>query len=208
MKRFIAASKNKGKIKEIKEILKDMPFEVVSMGEYGINNDIKEDGETFEENAYIKAKEIFNATKQFVMADDSGLEVSFLNGAPGIYTARFAGENASDSDKINKLLGLLEGVPFEKRGARFVCAVAVFLPNGEYFMVRGVCEGYIALEPKGDNGFGYDPIFYIPEYNMTSAQLEPEKKHKISHRGKALNLMLGELKKRLKNFNYVEKLDA
>ena len=120
-----------------------------------------------------------------------------LNGAPGIYSSRFAGENASDKDRNDKLLSILEDVPFEKRKARFVCVIAVILSNGEEFTVKGIFEGYIGFEPKGNNGFGYDPLFFVPEYNMTSAQMEPSKKHEISHRGKALKSMVKEIKKRL-----------
>ncbi len=197
MKKFVVATKNKGKLKEIEEILKDMDFEVVSMEEAGVNDDIEEYGSTFEENALIKAMEVHKRTGELVMADDSGLEVDFLNGAPGIYSSRFAGEGASDEDRNNKLLELLKDVPFENRKARFVCAIAVVLPDSTYFTVRGTFEGYIAFEPVGTNGFGYDPLFFLPEYNKTAAQLEASKKHEISHRGKALKLMVGELKKRL-----------
>ncbi|HOQ38236.1 MAG TPA: XTP/dITP diphosphatase [Acetivibrio sp.] len=197
MRKFVIASKNKGKIKEIEEILKGLPFEVVSMEEVGITEDIEEDGNTFEENALIKARRVHAVSGEMVMADDSGLEVDFLNGAPGIFSSRFAGEGASDKDRNDKLLSILEGVPFEQRKARFVCVIAVILPGGEEFTVRGTFEGYIDFEPKGDNGFGYDPLFFVPEYNMTSAQMEPSKKHEISHRGKALKLMVEELKKRL-----------
>ena len=163
----------------------------------GIDEDIEEYGSTFEENALIKAREVHKITGELVMADDSGLEVDFLNGAPGIYSSRFAGEGASDADRNNKLLQLLENVPFENRKARFVCAIAVILPDGSHFTVRGTFEGYIGLEPIGENGFGYDPLFYVPEYDKTAAQLEPSQKHEISHRGKALKLMLSELKERL-----------
>ncbi|HHW48955.1 MAG TPA: XTP/dITP diphosphatase [Clostridiaceae bacterium] len=197
MYRFIVASKNRGKLKEIQEILKDFPFEVLSMQDVGINIEIDECGVTFEENAMIKAREVHKKTGGIVMADDSGLEVDYLNGAPGIHSSRFAGEGASDEDRNNKLLNLLQGVPFEKRKARFVCAIAVILPDGKEFTVRGVCNGYIGFKPKGKNGFGYDPLFYLPEFNMTTAQMEPEEKHKISHRGKALELMVEELRKRL-----------
>lgn len=196
MRRFIVATKNKGKLGEIKEILNDFPFEVISMEEAGITKDIEEYGNTFEENALIKAREIFNATGEMVMADDSGLEVDFLNGAPGIYSSRFAGEGATDEDKNKKLLQLLEGVPFNNRTARFVCSIAVVLPDGEHFTVRGICDGYICVEPAGDNGFGYDPLFFLPEYNMTTAQMNPEQKNSISHRGRALNKMVDELRKR------------
>ncbi|MDP4093914.1 MAG: XTP/dITP diphosphatase [Bacillota bacterium] len=200
MKRFIAATKNKGKLKEIEEILSDLPFEVISMETVGIQDDIEENGSTFEENAMIKAKAVFDITGETVMADDSGLEVDFLNGAPGIYSARFAGEGASDQDKNNKLLDMLRDVPFEKRSARFVCAIAVILPDGTSFTVRGICEGYIGYKPEGKNGFGYDPLFYMPEYGMTTAQMEPEEKHRISHRGKALRMMV----ERLKEFQRID----
>jgi len=196
MKKFIAATKNKGKIHEISEILKDFPYEVLSMESLGIDIDIEETGSTFEENALIKAKEINRITGEIVMADDSGLEVDFLNGAPGIYSARFAGENATDEEKNRKLLHLLKDVPFDKRAARFVCVIAVVFPDKSSFTVRGTCEGYISHKPEGNNGFGYDPIFYVPEYQMTTAQMASEMKHKISHRGKALRLMVDELQKR------------
>jgi XTP/dITP diphosphohydrolase len=194
MKRFVVASKNKGKLKEISEILSDFPFEVVSMETVGIDKDIEEYGSTFEENALIKAREVSEITGEIVMADDSGLEVDYLGGAPGIYSARFAGENATEEDKNNKLLKLLEGVPFEERTARFVCVIAVVFPGGESFTVRGTCEGHIASKPEGKNGFGYDPLFFVPAYGVTTAQLDPEEKHRISHRGKALRMMVEKLK--------------
>lgn len=195
MKKFIVATKNKGKLREIKEILKNFPYEVLSMEEVGISKDIEESGKTYEENALIKAREVHNITGEIVMADDSGLEVDFLDGAPGIYSSRFAGEGASDEDRINKLLGLLEGVPFEKRTARFVCAIAVVFPKGKHFTVRGVCEGYISTKTEGEKGFGYDPVFYLPDYGMTIAQMEPDEKNKVSHRSRALKLMVEELNK-------------
>ena len=193
MRNFIIATKNKGKLAEIVEILRDFPFNILSMEEVGIVKEIDETGSTFEENALIKAREIFEMTKEMVMADDSGLEVDFLNGAPGIYSARFAGENATDQDKNGKLLKLLENIPFEKRTARFVCAIAVVLPDGKHFCVRGTCEGYIGMEEIGNNGFGYDPLFFMKEFNQTTAQMPPEEKHKISHRGKALKSMVEKL---------------
>lgn len=195
MKKFIAATKNKGKLHEIAEILSDFPFEVVSMESAGIEKDIEEYGKTFEENALIKAMEVHKMTGEMVMADDSGLEVDYLDGAPGIYSSRFAGEGATDEDKNNKLLKLLEGVPFEKRSARFVCVIAVAFSENNYFTVKGTCEGFIGLKPEGTNGFGYDPLFYIPEYKVTTAQMKSEDKHRISHRGKALRAMTEELKK-------------
>jgi XTP/dITP diphosphohydrolase len=195
MKKFIAATKNRGKLKEIQEILGGLPYEVISMEEAGITDDIDETGCTFEENALIKAREIHLKTGQMVMADDSGLEVDCLNGAPGIFSSRFAGPDATDEDKNNKLLDLLKDVPFEKRTARFVCVIALVYPDGNHFTVKGTCEGYIGYKPEGSNGFGYDPLFYMPEFNMTTAQMPSEKKHEISHRGKALKLMVEELKK-------------
>ncbi|RCX17500.1 XTP/dITP diphosphohydrolase [Anaerobacterium chartisolvens] len=196
---LIAATKNKGKINEIAQILNGLPLVLISMEQAGIDKDIEEYGKTFEENALIKASEIHRLTGKMVISDDSGLEVDFLNGAPGIYSARFAGEGATDKDKNSKLLELLEGVPFEKRSARFVCVIAVVLPNGESFTTKGTCEGYIALDPQGQGGFGYDPLFFIPEYNMTTAQLKPEEKNSISHRGKALRAMAD----KLRNSEYV-----
>ena len=197
MKKFVVATKNQGKLKEIQEILAKLPFRVVSMVDEGITEDIEENGTTFEENALIKAREVHKMTGEIVMADDSGLEVDYLDGAPGVYSSRFAGENASDEDRNNKLLELLKDVAYEDREARFVCVIAVVLPDGDEFTVRGTCEGYIGFKPEGKNGFGYDPLFYVPEFNITTAQMEPEQKHKISHRGKALRLMAEELKKRI-----------
>lgn len=195
MRKLIVATKNNGKLKEIREILGGLPYDVVSMEDAGITDDIEETGSTFEENALIKAKEIHHKTGQMVMADDSGLEVDYLNGAPGIYSSRFAGEGATDGDKNNKLLELLKDVPVPNRTARFVCVIAVVFPDGTHFTVRGTCEGYIGHKPEGNNGFGYDPLFYIPRFNMTTAQMTSEKKHEISHRGKALRMMVEELKK-------------
>lgn len=195
MIKFVVASKNKGKINEIKEILKDFPFEVVSMEDVGICDDVEETGRTFEENSMIKAAEISKLSGEIVMADDSGLEVDYLDGAPGIYSSRFAGDNATDEQRTEKLLRMLEGVPFEKRHARFVCAISVVFPSGRKFTVTGYREGYIAEKQAGSNGFGYDPIFFVPEFNKTTAQMEPEQKHKISHRGNALRAMRAELKK-------------
>lgn len=195
MNRFVVATKNAGKLKEIKEILKQMPFEVVSMNEVGIFDDIEETGRTFEENAIIKAKYVAELTNGYVMADDSGLEVDYLNGSPGVYSARFAGPKATDEDNVNKLLSLLEGVPFENRTARFVCCICVVTPQKEIFTVKAVCEGFITLHPSGDKGFGYDPVFYLKEYGKTMAELDLHEKNAISHRGKALRLMVDYLKK-------------
>lgn len=189
MQKFVVATQNMGKLREIKQILSELPYTVTSMGELGIDDEIEENGTTFEENALIKAKYIAEHTGEIAMGDDSGLEVDHLGGAPGIFTARFAGEGASDSQKMEKLLGLLDGVPFEQRKARFVCAIAVAFPDGHSFCVRGICEGYINEKPIGENGFGYDPIFYVEEFGCTTAQMTDALKHSISHRGRALALM-------------------
>lgn len=195
VRKFILATRNRGKLKEIKEMLADLPFEVLSMEDAGISENIEENGNTFEENALIKARKVCGISGEIAMADDSGLEVDFLGGKPGIFSSRFAGEGASDEERNDKLLRLLEGVPFEKRTARFVCAVAVVFPEGKHFTAKGCCGGFISLSARGENGFGYDPVFYLPEHNMTMAQLNSGEKNRISHRGKALRLMVEELKR-------------
>lgn len=197
MERFIAATRNQGKLKEIREILAPLPLKVVSMDEAGAGKEIEENGCTFEENALIKARAIHAVTGGFVMADDSGLEVDWLNGAPGIYSARFGGEGVTDAERNRKLLELMAEVPTEKRAARFVCAIAVMLPDGNYFTVRGTCEGRIHQETAGENGFGYDPLFFLPEYNRTMAQLPSDEKNRISHRARALQKMLEILREKL-----------
>lgn len=189
MKRVIFATGNEGKMKEIRMILKDFPVEVVSMKEAGIDADIVEDGKTFEENALIKARTIMKMTGDIVLADDSGLEIDYLDKAPGIYSARFLGENTSYDIKNNYILDKLKDVPDEARTARFVCAMAAVFPDGEEITRLGTVEGIIGYEIAGENGFGYDPIFYLPEYGCTSAQLVPEKKNEVSHRGKALRAL-------------------
>lgn len=191
--RLIAATKNKGKLEEIAQLLAQFPCKVVSMAEAGIEDDIDESGSTFEENALIKAKSVWKATGEIVIADDSGLEVDYLDGAPGVYSARYAGEGATDADRNRKLLDALAGVSADKRTGRFVCIVAVVFPNGSSLIVRGTCEGYIGFEPAGSNGFGYDPLFYIPEIGLTIAQMEADMKNNISHRGNALRKMVEEL---------------
>lgn len=194
MKKIIFATGNQDKMKEIREILADMDVEVVSMKEAGIHADIVEDGSTFEENAIIKAKTICEMTGEITLADDSGLEIDYLNKEPGIYSARYMGEDTSYRIKNANLIERLNGVPDEKRTARFVCAVAAAFPDGSVKTVRGTMEGHIGYEEKGENGFGYDPIFYLPEYGCTSAELSMEEKNKISHRGKALRAIKEELK--------------
>lgn len=193
MKSIILASNNKDKVKEVKEILKG--YDIISMKEAGIDVDIEENGTTFEENALIKARAIMKLTGQITMADDSGLEIDYLNKAPGVYSARFMGHDTSYDIKNKALIQKLEGVKGSDRSGRFVCAIAVCIPDGREIVKRGTMEGLIAEEIKGDNGFGYDPIVYLPEYGRTSGELAPEEKNKISHRGKALALIKEELDK-------------
>lgn len=195
MKRIIFATGNKDKLREIREILVDLDIEVISMKEAGITADIVEDGTTFEENAIIKAKAIHELTGEAVLADDSGLEVDYLNKEPGVYSARYMGEDTSYHIKNMSLVDRLEGVPDEKRTARFVCVIALVTEDGQVVTTRGNYEGIIGYEEKGENGFGYDPIFYVPEYGCYSAELSREKKNEISHRGKALRLMKEEIMK-------------
>lgn len=189
MKRMIFATGNENKMKEIREILGALPLEILSMKEAGVSADIVEDGKTFEENALIKARAICKLAGEMVLADDSGLEIDYLNKEPGIYSARYMGEDTSYHIKNKSLIDRLEGVPDEKRTARFVCAIAAVLPDGKELVVRGTVEGIIGYEEKGENGFGYDPIFYLPERGCTTAELPPEEKNSISHRGNALRLM-------------------
>lgn len=194
---IIFATGNQGKMREIRQILNGMDVELLSIKEAGITLDIVEDGTTFEENALIKAKAAAAHTKHIVLADDSGLEIDYLNKEPGIYSARYLGEETSYDIKNAELLRRMEGVEDEKRTARFVCAIAAVMPDGEIFTTRGIIEGRIGYEPKGDNGFGYDPIFYVPEYGCTTAQLTEEEKNAVSHRGRALKAMREELEKRI-----------
>ena len=186
MKRMIFATGNENKMVEIREILGDLPLEILSMKQAGIRADIEENGTSFEENALIKAREVCRLAGEMVLADDSGLEIDYLNGEPGIYSARYMGENTSYRVKNKNLMERLEGVPNEKRTARFVCAIAAVFPDGKELVVRGTVEGIIGYEERGENGFGYDPIFYLPEKGKTTAQLSAEEKNEISHRGKAL----------------------
>ena len=189
MKRIIFATGNADKMREIREILADLPVQVVSMKEAGIQADIVENGKSFAENAVIKAKAIMEMTGEVVLADDSGLEIDYLNKEPGIYSARYMGEDTSYRVKNANLIERLSGMPDEKRTARFVCAIAAAFPDGTVKITEGTIEGRIGYEEKGENGFGYDPIFYVPEYGCSTAQLSEEEKNKISHRGKALTSM-------------------
>ena len=189
-RKIIFATGNENKMKEIRMILSDLGMPILSMKEAGICVDVVEDGATFEENALIKATEIAKTVDNcIVLADDSGLEIDYLNKEPGIYSARYAGENTSYDVKNNLLLSRLEGVPDEKRTARFVCAIAAAFPDGTREVVRGTMEGRIGHEIVGENGFGYDPIFYVPEYGCTTAEMNPEQKNELSHRGNALRAM-------------------
>ena len=190
MKTIIFATGNLNKVREIRGILSDFEdVRVITMKEAGIDADIIEDGTTFEENARIKAETVCRLSGEIAMADDSGLVIDYLGGEPGIYSARYMGEDTSYHIKNNALISRLEGVPDEQRTARFVCAVAAAIPGGETKVVRGVMEGRIGYEEKGENGFGYDPIFYLPSYGKTSAEIPPEEKNRISHRGQALRMM-------------------
>jgi XTP/dITP diphosphohydrolase len=187
--KIIFATKNVGKVKEVKLMLEELDAKVITMTEAGIDIDVVEDGETFEDNAIKKAKEIMQASGCIVLSDDSGLEVDYLNKQPGVYSARFMGEDTSYDVKNKKILEMLEGVPDEKRTARFVSVIAAAFPDGRIVTTRGTIEGIIAHEAKGENGFGYDPIFYVPQFSMHTAEMDIEQKNKISHRGKALREM-------------------
>lgn len=192
--KIIFATGNADKMREIRMIMADLGPEIQSMKEAGIDIDIVENGKTFEENAMIKAAAIAqelrkNGVQAIVLADDSGLEIDYLDKAPGIYSARYMGEDTSYAKKNASLIQKLEGVPEKERTARFVCVIAAVCPDGRQFTTRATIEGRIGYEERGKNGFGYDPIFYLPEYGMYSAELSPEEKNRISHRGKALEEM-------------------
>lgn len=190
MRKIIVATCNQDKIKEIRGILAGDGIEYVSLEDEGLKDiDIKEDGSTFEENAVIKAKTVSEATGLMVLADDSGLEVDYLGGAPGIYSARYMGEDTPYTIKNNHIIEELKDAEGDERSARFVCAMACVFPDGRVITTEGKVEGRIAYEEKGENGFGYDPIFYLPEKGCTTAQLKPEEKNAISHRGRALRAM-------------------
>ena len=189
MRKVIFATGNEGKMKEIRMILADLPVEVISMKEAGLDVDIVEAGTTFEENALIKASAIHERTGELVLADDSGLEVDYMDKAPGVYSARFLGEDTSYAVKNQYIIDQLKDASGKERSARFVCVIAAVFPDGTTKTCRGTIEGEIGYAPAGENGFGYDPIFYVPEYGCSTAQLPPEVKNKISHRGKALEAM-------------------
>ena len=206
MDTIIFATGNKNKMIEIRMILADLGCKILSQKEAGIQADVVEDGQTFEENALIKATTIADIARKMpeyknavVLADDSGLEIDALNKEPGIYSARYMGEDTSYDIKNQALIDRLEGVPDEKRTARFVCAIAAALPDGSTEVVRGTMEGRIGYEFTGENGFGYDPIFYLPQFGCSSAELEPEKKNELSHRGEGLRKMRKVLEEKLES---------
>lgn len=184
--RLVLATHNKGKVKELQELLNGTGFEVQSMAQYPNVSEVVEDGDTFQANAIKKAREICGDVSEITLADDSGLEVDYLDGAPGVHSARFAGEGHNDLANNKKLLELLNGVPAEKRTARFRCVVAIAIPGGRVETAEGTCEGIIINEQRGEYGFGYDPLFLVPEYGKTFAELGSEIKNTISHRGRAL----------------------
>lgn len=189
MKKIIFASSNEGKLREIKSILGTSDYEILSLKEAGIDVDIEENGTTFAENAEIKVRAIRKYTDEIIMADDSGLEVDFLNKAPGVYSARYMGHETPYEIKNQAIIDQLKGVEGKDRSARFVCVIACLLPDGKLMTTRGTIEGVIAKAPAGVGGFGYDPIVYVPEYGCTTAEMSLEQKNEISHRGKALRAM-------------------
>lgn len=188
--RIVFATGNNDKMREVRQIIGDIGMEIVSMKEAGVDVDIEEDGTTFTENALIKAREVAKyVPEDIVLADDSGLVIDYLGGEPGIYSARYLGKDTSYHVKNMNFVERLSGVPDEERTARFVCAIAAVLPDGREFDTQGTYEGIIGYEEKGENGFGYDPVFYLPDVGKYSAELTDEEKHARSHRGKALRAM-------------------
>ena len=193
MEQLIFATSNEGKIKEIRAVLADTDYQVLSMAEAGIQIDIDENGADFEENAIIKAKAVHGVSHTLVLADDSGLEIDYLDGEPGVHSARYMGENTPYQEKNNQILKRLEGVPMEQRTARFVCVIAAVFPDGRCVTVRETMEGYIGWEARGEQGFGYGPIFYVEPAGLSNGELSMEEKNRLSHRGKALEAVKKEL---------------
>lgn len=191
MRKLLIATHNQGKVREYRELVRDLPLEVTYLDAEGITREVEETGSTMEENARLKANEYARLSGLWTWADDSGLEVDALAGAPGVYSARYAGHNATDADRYRKLLDALTGVPWERRTARFRCSVALATPGGDIRVAESVCEGIIAFGPAGTHGFGYDPVFYMPEHNATMAQLPSETKNQVSHRARASQTALG-----------------
>ncbi len=183
--RLLIATHNRGKLREYQELLAGLPFELVTLNDVGILEDVPENGATFEENARIKAMAYAPQSGLLTLADDSGLQVDALGGEPGIYSKRYAGENATDPERIAYLLDKMREIPAGKRTARFICAIAIAQPNGDTWETEGTCEGEIAFSPRGTNGFGYDPVFLFPARGRTMAELPAEEKNRISHRARA-----------------------
>ena len=188
---LVMATRNPGKVRELKDLLQGLGVELLSLADFPDLPEIPEEGATFAENAAAKAREVARLTRLPALADDSGLEVEALKGRPGVFSARYAQDRTqpatpTDADNWRKLLDEMRGVPREERGARFVCEIALALPDGRVFTARGECTGFIALKPKGEHGFGYDPVFWVPEYGRTMAELKPAVKNRISHRARAL----------------------
>ncbi|MFA7468042.1 MAG: XTP/dITP diphosphatase [Desulfotomaculaceae bacterium] len=193
--KLVLATRNAGKVKELQELLTGAGVEVVSMADFPDVPEVVEDGDTFQANAIKKARQVAEAVGEVTLSDDSGLEVDYLDGAPGVISARFAGAQHDDEANNRKLLELLAGVPWDKRTGRFRCVVAIAVPGAKTETMSGTCEGIITTEPKGDQGFGYDPLFFVPEYEKTFAELDANEKNLISHRGKALTKALDVLKR-------------
>lgn len=186
MKEIIIATKNKGKAKDFEELLEPMGYKVLTLHDVAPHMDVEETGETFEENAILKAEALAQELQATVIADDSGLEIDALDGEPGVYSARYSGDEKNDDSNINKVLQKLVQVPAAEKTARFRCVLALATPGAETIVFEGVCEGLITDEKKGDNGFGYDPIFYVPAFEKTMAEMEPSEKASVSHRGNAI----------------------
>ena len=193
--KLLLATNNQGKLREYKSLLKDVPLELVTLAQEGITTVVDEAGESLEENARLKATLLAAESQLLTLADDSGLEVDALGGEPGRLSARYAGEDASDQDRVNYLLARLQNVPWQKRSARFRCVIALATPKGEVELCSGECQGFIAFEPKGKQGFGYDPVFYLPELGKTMAELPLEIKNRVSHRGQAARKLVDLLRK-------------
>ena len=185
MPKLLIATRNAGKLRELSQLLHGIPFQLTSLDQEGIDVVVDETGATLEENARLKATLCASASNLLTLADDSALEVDALGGEPGVRSARYAGENASDTDRVSYLLSKLRDIPWERRQARFRCVIAIAYPSGEVKLCEGQCHGLVCLEPRGKQGFGYDPIFYFPELNRTMAELTPGEKNKLSHRGRA-----------------------
>ena len=195
-RKILLATNNSGKLNEYRSLLKDIPVEFVSLADEGITTIVREVGKTFEENAILKASAFAAESGMIALADDSGLEVDVLGGEPGVRSARYAGEHTSDSERVAFLLSKLKDVPLEKRTARFLCVIAIATPHGEVKISSGECRGLISIEPKGEHGFGYDPVFLLPEFKKTMAELPPPIKNQVSHRARAARQVYSLLKKR------------